>query len=72
MWWETVPFDTPASRQSSWQEYSCALPIDSSSATRRGSDRARETVRNCWRVRAGRGFVAKFDRHQLFTLARDA
>ena len=67
MWWETVPLDTPASLQSSWQEYSVSLPMDSSSATRRGSDRALETVRNCWVVRAARGFGAKFDEHQTST-----
>src|SRR5262249_26532970 len=67
MWWETVPFETPASLQSSWHEYSASLPMDSSSATRRGSDRALLIVRNWWRVRAGRGFVAKFDAHQTST-----
>ena len=67
MWWETVPFETPASLHSSWQENSEALPIDSSSAARRGSERARAIVRNCWSVKAGRGFVAKFDSHQTIT-----
>src|SRR5215475_12473159 len=67
MWWETVPLDTPASLHRAWQEYSDSLPIDSSSATPRGSDRALETLRNWAGVRAGRGFVAKFDGYQTST-----
>src|SRR5690349_6759239 len=52
-WCETVPFETPDSRHSCWQEYSDSLAIDSRSAMRRGSASALATAWNWSAVSVG-------------------